>query len=41
LVPYTDYGMEERVARTEAAKGAPKETKAPAAAPPKPPSPAR
>jgi len=28
------------VAKTEAAKGAPKETKTPAAAPPKPPAPA-
>jgi NADH-quinone oxidoreductase subunit C len=36
MVPYTDYGMEEKVAKTEAAKGAPKETKTPAAAPPKP-----
>jgi len=40
MVPYTDYGMEEKVAKTEAAKGAPKETKAPAAAPPKPSTPA-
>lgn len=32
LVPYTDYGMEERVAKTEAAKAAPK-------APPKPAAP--
>ncbi len=37
LVPYTDYGMEERVAKTEAAKAAPK---APPAAPPKPAAPA-
>ncbi len=37
MVPYTDYGMEEKVAKTEAAKGAPREAKAPAAAPPKPP----
>jgi NADH-quinone oxidoreductase subunit C len=36
MVPYTDYGMEEKVAKTEAAKGTPKEAKAPAAAPPKP-----
>ena len=33
LVPYTDYGMEEKVAKTEAAKGAPKAAKA---EPPKP-----
>ena len=39
LVPYTDYGMEEKVAKTEAAKGAPKEAKAPPAAPPKPAAP--
>lgn len=37
LVPYTDYGMEERAAKTEAAKGGAKETKAP---PPKPAAPA-
>ncbi len=36
LVPYTDYGMEEKAAKTEAAKGGAKETKAPPAAPPKP-----
>ena len=35
LVPYTDYGLEEKQAKTEAAKGAPKPT--PAA--PKPPAP--
>jgi len=39
MVPYTDYGMEEKVAKTEAAKGAPKAAKAPAGAPPKPSSP--
>jgi NADH-quinone oxidoreductase subunit C len=36
LVPYTDYGMEERMAKTEAAKGGGKDVKAPHAAPPKP-----
>jgi NADH-quinone oxidoreductase subunit C len=40
LVPYTDYGMEEKVAKTEAAKAAPKEPKVPPAAPPKPAAPA-
>jgi NADH-quinone oxidoreductase subunit C len=39
MVPYTDYGMEEKVAKTEAAKGAPKAAKAPAGAQPKPSSP--
>jgi NADH-quinone oxidoreductase subunit C len=39
LVPYTDYGLEEKVAKTEAAKGAPKEAKTPPAAPPKPATP--
>jgi hypothetical protein len=33
MVPYTDYGMEEKIAKSEAAKGA---AKAPAAPPPKP-----
>jgi hypothetical protein len=33
MVPYTDYGMEEKVAKTEAAKGAPKAAKV---EPPKP-----
>jgi len=37
LVPYTDYGMEEKVAKTEAAKGTAKEAKP---APPKPAPPA-
>ena len=37
LVPYTDYGMEEKVAKTEAAKGAPKAAKV---EPPKPAAPA-
>jgi NADH-quinone oxidoreductase subunit C len=36
MVPYTDYGMEEKVAKSEAAKGGAKEAKAPPAAPPKP-----
>lgn len=36
LVPYTDYGLEEKVAKTEAAKAAPKEAKVP----PKPAAPA-
>ena len=40
LVPYTDYGMEERVAKTEAAKGGGKDTKTSPAAPPKPAAPA-
>ncbi len=35
LVPYTDYGQEEKQAKTEAGKGAPK----PAAPAPKPPAP--
>jgi NADH-quinone oxidoreductase subunit C len=39
LVPYTDYGMEEKVAKTEAAKATPKEPKTPPAAPPKPAAP--
>jgi NADH:ubiquinone oxidoreductase subunit C len=38
LVPYTDYGMEEKVAKTEAAKGGAKETKAPSGAPVRPPT---
>jgi NADH-quinone oxidoreductase subunit C len=37
LVPYTDYGMEEKAAKTEATRGAAKEAKA---APPKPAAPA-
>jgi NADH/F420H2 dehydrogenase subunit C len=37
LVPYTDYGMEEKAAKTEAAKGTAKEAKP---APPKPAPPA-
>jgi NADH-quinone oxidoreductase subunit C len=36
MVPYTDYGMEEKVAKSEAAKGGAKEAKAPPPAPPKP-----
>ncbi len=36
MVPYTDYGMEEKVAKSEAAKGGGKEAKAPPAARPKP-----
>ncbi|RPI08563.1 MAG: NADH-quinone oxidoreductase subunit C [Zetaproteobacteria bacterium] len=36
LVPYTDYGLEEKAAKTEAAKGGAKEAKA---APPKPAAP--
>jgi NADH-quinone oxidoreductase subunit C len=40
LVPYTDYGLEEKVAKTEAAKGVAKEAKAPSTAPAKPPAPA-
>jgi NADH-quinone oxidoreductase subunit C len=35
MVPYTDYGMEEKVAKSEAAKGGAKEAKVPPA-PPKP-----
>jgi NADH-quinone oxidoreductase subunit C len=38
LVPYTDYGMEERAAKTEAAKGAPKVAKPPPAAKPETPA---
>jgi NADH-quinone oxidoreductase subunit C len=36
MVPYTDYGMEEKMAKSEAAKGGAKEVKTPPAAPPKP-----
>jgi NADH:ubiquinone oxidoreductase subunit C len=39
LVPYTDYGLEEKVVKTEAAKGVAKEAKAPPAATPKPAAP--
>ncbi len=36
LVPYTDYGLEEKAAKTEAAKGGAKTAKAPVAPPPRP-----
>ncbi len=39
MVPYTDYGMEEKMAKSEAPKASAKEAKAPAAAPPKPAAP--